>query len=170
MLPRDEELRNRVLRNALIDCDLRIRAYSKYSIAYCDKMYVIIDINKYVYIVKPMVIKVIKPGIMERLRGLNLPITVFKPPTMFGSFGTTILPQVSGARLIRRHDIHGWRVYFFKGPFKLQDHQKRWVGGECIGLFAYATEWNALSPEEAIRRLTGLLKEIEQKVLGKDYF
>lgn len=99
-----------------------------------------------------------------------MPITVFKAPTMFGSFGATILPQVSGARLIRRHVIHGWRVYFFKGPFKLQDHQGSWVGGECIGLFAYATEWDALSPEEAIRKLIRLLKRIEQKILEGDYF
>jgi len=169
MLPKDEELRNKVLYNALRDCNPKIRAYKKYSIAYCDKMYVIIDVNKYVYIVKPIVIKITKPGIMESLRGLNLPITVFRAPMVFGSFGATILPQVSGARPIRRHNVHGWRVYFFKGPFKLQDHQRRWVGGECIGLFAYAAEWDALSPEEAIRKLIGLLKRIEQRVSEEDY-
>lgn len=67
MLPRDEELRNKVLYDALRECNPEIRAYNKYSIAYCDKMYMVIDVSKRVYIVKPMVIKITKPGIMDRL-------------------------------------------------------------------------------------------------------
>ena len=162
MIPRDEELREKVIIKSLSYCSPQYYSYKKYTIAYCNGIYVIIDIYKYIYIVKPLSIRVTKPGILDKLKNpLRLPITLFRPPILYGGI---VKPQVSGAIQVKRHKIKGWTIYFFKGPYKFMDHRRLWVEGECIGLFGSMTEWDAIPPEKAIPEIIHLLDKVYEKL------
>lgn len=166
MIPRDEELREKVLFRALHNCNIQYYSYKKYTIAYCNGLYIIIDIYKYVYIVKPLSIHVIRPRLLDKMKNpIRLPITIFRPPILYGGI---VKPQVSGARPIRRHKIKGWTIYFFKGPYKFMDHRRLWVKGECMGLLGSMSEWDALSPEEAIPAMIELLDKIHEKLRSEE--
>ncbi len=166
MILRDEELREKVLLEALRFCSPQYYSYKKYTVAYCNGFYIIIDIYKYVYIVKPLSIRTTKPGILDKLKNpLRLPVTLFRPPLLYGGI---VKPQVSGARLIRRHRVHGWVLYFFKGPYRFIDHRRFWIEGECIGILGSASEWDALPPEQAIPEMIKILERIHDKLRSEE--
>ena len=166
MIPREEELREKVLVKALHYCNPQYYSYKKYTVAYCDGLYIIIDIYKYVYVIRPLSIHVTRPKLLDKLKNpMRLPITLFRPPILYGGI---VKPQVSGARQIRRHKIKGWIIYFFKGPYKFMDHRRLWIEGECIGLFGSMTEWDALPPEEAIPEMIKLLQKVDEKLRSEE--
>jgi len=146
-----------VLFNALKDLGPRIKAYSKYSVAYCKGLYVVLDVNRYIYVIKPLTIYRTKPKFMDKIHGFRVPLSIFKPPF---SYGMLIIPVVSGGKIIEDHDVKGWRVYMFKGKFKLQNHEGLWVEGNGSGIFAYSFEWNSLGLEEAIKKVLSLIEKI----------
>jgi len=154
----DRELRNNILREAFKDQPVKIKAYPRFSVAYSKGVYVVLDIYRYIYVIKPLTISKCKPKFLDRVYGFRVPLSIFRPPFTYGAL---LVPKVGGGRLIEEHNIRGWQVYAFKGTFKLQDPDGNWVEGKCIGFFAFILEWDAIDIKDAIKKLIELLDKVD---------
>jgi len=158
----ERALRESFLRMLLKDSSDTVKSYSSYSIARYGDYYVIIGRNRDLYVVKPVAKQPAKPGLIDKLRELKLPISTFKPFLMSAG---TIAPLVTGGRRVKEHNVKGWILWFFKGPFKFKDERGFWVQGMCTGLLAIPESWEAIDIPSAVKEMIKLHKEVEDKIM-----